>query len=117
MNLVDEQQRLATARGQAVAGRAEYFAQFLDPFSHRTDLPELAAARPRQQTGQSRLARAGWTEQDHRSQPVGFEQAPQQFPLPQEMLLADELLERLGAHAGRQGLRLLEMGRFRSVEQ
>jgi len=39
---------------------------------------------------------------DRREQPVGLDGAPQQFALPQDVLLPDELLQPARAHARRQ---------------
>ncbi len=101
MDLIDEQQRLAAAGGQAIARLPEYLAQFLHAVRHGTQLPKLTAAFPRQQAGQRRLASAWRTEEDHGSQAVGLQQAAEQLAFAQKLLLAHELLERPRAHAGR----------------
>jgi hypothetical protein len=46
-----------------------------------------------------RLTGARRTREDNRWQPIGFDRAPQQFPRREDMLLADELLDRARAHA------------------
>ncbi len=48
------------------------------------------------------LARAGRAVEDERGEPVGLEHAPQQLALAEEVLLADELLQRARPHAGGQ---------------
>src|SRR5690606_31074748 len=66
---------------------------------------------------QRRLAGAGRAEKDQRAEAVGFEHAVQQLAFAQEVLLADELLERAGPHPRGQRLRRLEMLGFLMVEK
>ena len=117
VNLVDEQQRPLAAAGQVVAGLVEHFAQLLHAAGHRRKLAELALARGRQQPGQRRLARARRAVEDHRAQPIGRQQSPQQLSLAQKMLLADELVERRRPHPRRQRLGLAEIVGFGFGEQ
>ena len=73
---------------EPVVGLGEHLAQILHAAGHRAELPETAAALAGQQPGQGRLARAGRAVEDHRAEPVGLQQPPQQLPFAEEMLLA-----------------------------
>ena len=117
VDLVDEQQRPASAGGQLVAGVGQHFAQFLHAAGHGAELPELAVALRGQQAGQRRLARARRAVEDHRAQPIGLQQPPQQLALAQEMLLADELVERRRPHPRRQRLSPPQVVGFGSFKQ
>ena len=93
MDLIDEQQRPLAAGRQAVVGLGEDLAKLLDPAGHGADLLEMAAALAGQQPGERRLAGARRTVEDHRAEPIGRQQPPQQLALAEKVLLADELVE------------------------
>ena len=90
---------------EAVVGGGEHLAQLLHAAGHGAELLEMAAALLGQQPCQGGLAGAGRAVEDHRAQPVGRQQPPQQLPLAEKMLLADELGQRCRPHPRRQRLR------------
>ena len=104
VDFVDEQQRSLAVGREPIAGRGEDFAQFLHAAGDRADLAEVASRGAGQQPGERGLARAGRAVEDHRPEPIGRQQPPQQFALAEEMLLADELVERSRPHPRRQRL-------------
>ena len=74
MDLVDKEQRLATARHESIAGFFQNLAQFLYSVCHGTQLTELAAALARQQSCQRRLAGAWRPIEDDGPEAIGLEE-------------------------------------------
>jgi hypothetical protein len=77
----------------------------------------MTAALAGQQPGERGFARARRTIKNHRAQPIGLEQSPQQFSFSQKMLLADELLERNRPHPRGQRLRFAAVRLFACIEK
>ena len=117
MDFVDEQQRALAGGGEQIAGLVENFAEFFDAAGDGADLPEVAAAGGGQQMGERRFAGAGRAVEDDRAEPVGGQQAAEQFAFAEKMLLADELVERLRPHPRGQRLSLAAVFGFGSAKR
>ena len=63
------------------------------------------------------LARTGRPPQHHRREPVGFDQHPQRATRAQQLLLADDFIERTRPQAGRDGRATLESVQHRGGEE
>ena len=117
VDFVDEQQRPPPLGRKPVVGGGQHLAKFLHAGGDRRKLLKMAAAFAGQQPGERGLARAGRTVKNHRAQPIGLQQPPQQFPFAQKMLLADELVERKRPHPRRQRLRFASIRLFAGFEE
>ncbi len=102
MDLVKEQNRPFALFGQPAPGPFHHLPHVLHPCRHRRQRLERPARGPRDQLGQRRLPRPGRPPQDHRRHPVRLDQPPQRPSRPQQVLLADHLVERRRSHPGRQ---------------
>src|SRR6185437_10854426 len=87
---------------EALLCRIKNAANFLDPNRGGIDLLEMALAVTGDQTRERRLSGSGRAVKNDAGNAVGLEHPAEQFALAQEMLLADELIERARAHAHRQ---------------
>ncbi|MPM40321.1 hypothetical protein SDC9_86961 [bioreactor metagenome] len=74
-------------------------AEFLDPRGDGVELDKRAAGRVGHNRGKRGLARTRWAKKDGGLQPVGQNCAAQQLALADNVLLADELVQRARAHA------------------
>ena len=83
-------------------------AQILDAREDGRELDEARVRSTREQARERRLARAGAAPEDERGQlPPAFDQAAQDAPLADQVLLPDELFERARPHAlGERGERV-----------
>ncbi|MDZ7800955.1 MAG: hypothetical protein U5K81_09225 [Trueperaceae bacterium] len=113
MDLVDEQQRPAPT-SLALRGGRHGLADVLHAGQHRVQRNELRPRRPRDDPRQGGLAGPRRAVEDHAGQPVGLDRPAQQPARPQDVVLADELLQRARPHARRERLAFgLEQRRLR----
>jgi hypothetical protein len=121
MDLVDEEQDRLAAAAQLVLGLRDHLSQLLHPVQHGGEPDGAHAARLAQQPRQRGLAGARRTPQDERFEPSARQQIAQDPAGAEEMLLADELVDRPRPHAlrqrgagrhGRRGRRLREQLRL-----
>ena len=110
MQFINEKNRAPAGVGQFGTRFLQGLAQFLDSGGNGVDLTKLAARMLGDDVGQSRFAAAGRTVEDHRAEPIGLEQTPQQLAGAEKVLLPDEFVQRPRPHACGQRLRLLEIG-------
>ena len=82
----------------------------LTPDGGGVELLEVGLRVAGDDVGQRGLAGARRAVEDHAGQPVGLEHPPQQLARPDEMLLADELVERARPHPHGQRLHAVEGG-------
>jgi hypothetical protein len=84
--------------------RLDRFAQIGDARRHRGQLAEHRARLLREHDGEGSFARARRAPQDHRMQHVRRDHLVQELPRTQQMLLADDFVERARTHPIRQRL-------------
>ncbi len=96
VNLVDEQER-PLAMLAAAAGGFEGLAQLRHAGEHRRNLLEMEPDSIRQEPRNSCLAGAGRAPEDERHEPLLVHKPAQHAVRSQEMILADDLFEGLGA--------------------
>jgi hypothetical protein len=63
-----------------------------------------------EQSREGCFASSGRTGKDHRRQPIGFQQATQQFAGAEKVLLTHEFIKTRGTHAGGERLRAPQIG-------
>ena len=98
MNLVDEEDGAAPPTAPVILGFGHHRADFLDPRQDRAEGDEPRAGHARDDAGQRGLAGAGGPPEDDRLQPIALDRPPQRPAGAEEILLPDELVERLRAH-------------------
>jgi hypothetical protein len=98
VDLVEEEDRALTAGAQAVFRPLEHVAHLLLARVHGRGLLERGAGVAREHARKRRLARARRAVQDHRVRPSLLDRGPKGRPLAEQVVLADELVERLRAH-------------------
>jgi hypothetical protein len=99
MDLINEQDRLSPGRAQTICGCSDNPAHFGDIAFYAADPDELCVRHFRNDPSQCGLAAAGRPGENHRGQTIGFNGTAQQFARRQDVLLADELVERARTHA------------------
>ena len=99
MNFVDEENRSRRGDRQPFAGLNQRFAQLLNAVRNRAQLPENAAALLRQEVSERRLPDAGRAVKNRGAEPVGLQEAAQQFPFAEKTFLPDELRQPTRPHA------------------
>ncbi len=128
VHLIDEQHRLDAALREGSPRTGDDLAHFLDARRDGRDLDEAPVRVPADQRRDRGLAGAGRTPQEQRERLVGVDDLPQRRPGGQQVLLADELVERARPHAhGERRRRVVVVreaattgcgrGRIRQVEQ
>ena len=100
VNLVEEEDRPLAALLQVPSRFGEDLADFLRAGGDRVHRLEAALRVVGDDVGEGGLAGAGRAVEDERAEPVGDEHARRSF-LAEDVLLADELVERPRPHAGR----------------
>ncbi len=113
VHLVDEDDRAAPARARLLRVH-DGLADVLDAGQHRRQHDEFGVHRAGHQARQRRLADARRPPQDHRVQPARTERDAQRMAFAQQVLLADDLVQRARAQAlgERDGIgRRLDLGR------
>jgi hypothetical protein len=98
MDLINEQDRLSPGRAQTIHGCSDDPAHLGDIAFHATNPDEFCVRHLRNDAGQRGLAGAGRPGKNHRRQSIGFNGTAQQLARPQDVLLADEFIERVRAH-------------------
>ena len=89
-------------RGDIGAGLVEHFAELFHAGRGGVQVAEIAFRVLGDEFGQRRFPGSRRAVEDDGSEPVGFDQPPQQFAFGEEMLLADEFGQRLRPHPCRQ---------------
>jgi hypothetical protein len=117
VQLIDEQNGPPAGLLQFGAGFQEQIAHLLDPGGGGVDLAKMALAVLGDDVGQRGFTCARRAVEDHGTEAVGLEHAPQQLAGAEEMVLADEFIDRARPHARGQRLGLAEVGFVDVVEQ
>src|SRR6266704_1728104 len=104
MDLVAEEDRALPLVLQPLLGLSDDFAHSRDAFGHRGKRLEVPVDVIRDDLGERSFAGPRRAPEDARSQVPPADQITERFPGTEEVLLTEELLERLGAHARREGL-------------
>src|SRR2546425_3202691 len=99
MDLVAEEDRTLPLILQPLLGLSDNFAHSRDAFGHRGKRLEVPVGVIRDDLGERGFAGPRWAPEDARSQVAPTDQITERFPRTEEVLLTEELLERLGAHA------------------
>ena len=100
VHLVEEEDRALAVLAQPAAGPLRDLADVLHARGHRREALERLLGRARDEPGDRGLARAGRPPEDQRREPVRLDQHPQRLARAEQMLLADDLVERPRAAAG-----------------
>src|SRR6185437_13153125 len=95
VDLVEEEDGAPAARPQPLTRTRENLADLRDGRGDRRQLFELRARRVGDDAGERRLARTRRAEEDERRHAVGVDRTSQRASGCQDVLLADELVERL----------------------
>ena len=117
VDLVEEEDRALALLAQAGAGALGDLAHVLHARGDGRQRLERLAGGAGDEAGDGGLAGAGRAPEDHRREPVGLDQDPQRLPGPEQVLLADDLVERAGPQAGRERRPPLESLGDRSAEE
>ena len=99
MDLVEEQDRALPSLAEAVAGVLDGRPDVLHSGVHRRELLEGASGAAGDGERKRGLAGSGWAPEQHRRQPVALDERPQRPSRADEMLLADDVVERAGAQS------------------
>ena len=100
VHLVEEQDRAPALLAHAGPGPLGDLAHVLDAGGDRRQRLERLAGRAGDQAGDRGLAGAGRAPEHHRRQAVGLDQHPQRTAGPEQLLLADHLVEAARPQAG-----------------
>jgi hypothetical protein len=100
MDLVEEEDRALAARGAAVLGARQHLAHLGSARLDRRLLLERRARVDGEHARERGLAGAGRPVQDHRVRPALLDRRAQRRAALEQVLLADELPECRGTHAG-----------------
>src|SRR5260370_30339590 len=98
MDLIAEEDRTLPLILQPFLGLSDDFAHSRDAFGHRGKRLELPVGVIRDDFGERGFAGPRRAPEDARSQVTPPDQITERFPRTEEVLLAEELLERLGPH-------------------
>ncbi len=104
MELIDEEDCAPPGRLQLDPRFREQVAHLLDSGRRRVHLAKAAPGLIRNNVRQCRFARAGRAVKNHGAEPIGLQQSAQQLARPEEMLLADELVQSARPHPRRERL-------------
>jgi len=99
MDLINEQDCLSPGRAQTIHGCSDDSAHLGDIAFHAADPDEFCVRHLRNDPGQGGLAGARRSGENHRRQSIGFNGTAQQLARCQDVLLADEFIERVRTHA------------------
>src|SRR5687768_11998212 len=97
MNLVDEEYCLA-AELEALLGRGDYLTNTRHAFGHGGQRHELTLRVVRYESSDRGLSRARRSPEDHRRNRAALDSFTKRLSRIEEMVLADELVERLWPH-------------------
>ena len=117
VQLIDEEDGTSASVGQLGACFFEQLAHFLDADRDRIDLTEDALRLVGDDMSERGLAAPGRAVEEDGAEPIGLQQASQQFAFAEEVLLAGEFIQRTRPHAGGQRLRLLQVRFMRLAEE
>ena len=98
VHLVDEQHGAAAGVGELALGGGDDRPDLLDAGVERGQLDELPLGGQRDDVRERRLAGAGRAVEDQRHRLVGLDQPAQRRPRAEQVLLADDLVERPRPH-------------------
>ena len=93
VDLVEEQDRADVAFAKSGQGGRHHLSDVLDAGVHGREFHELLGGDPGDQPGQRGLAGARWPPEHHRREPVLLDEPPQWLFGPDEVLLADDVVE------------------------
>ena len=102
VHLVEEEDRALAALAEPGPGPFGDLAHVLHARAHRAERLERLRADARDEAGDGGLAGAGRTPEHDRRQPVGLDEDPQRLARPEQVLLADDLVERPGPQPRRE---------------
>ena len=102
MDLIEEEDGAPPLLRHPGAGPVDDLPHVAHPRRHRRQGDELTVGLRRHHPGQRRLARARRTPEDDRRQAVGLDERPQRRARPDQVRLADDLVEGAGSHPRRQ---------------
>ncbi len=103
VDLVDKQDRLLGAHAEALLRLGDDATEVGDAGGDGGDRLEVGAGEAGDDAGEGGLAGAGRSPEDHRRGFAGLDRLAEETALADDMLLADELVEGTGAHAGGEG--------------
>ena len=103
VHLVEEQDRAPAVLAHAGPGPLGDLADVLHARGDRRQGLERLLGGARHQTGDGGLAGAGRTPQHHRREAIGLDEHPQRTARPEQLLLADDFVERPRPQAGGKG--------------
>ena len=103
MNLVDEDDRATSRAPPAILRRGHDLFDFFDARQHRTERDEVRLRQLCDDPRERRLAGAGRSPEDDRLQQVAFDCLAQRFAGAQDLVLADDVVERSRPHPLCQG--------------
>src|SRR5436190_891279 len=98
MDFINEQDCLSPGCSQTIHGRGNDTAHLGDITFYAADPDEFRVRHFRNDPSQGGLAGARWAGENHRRQPIGFNGTAQQLTRPQNVLLTNELIERVWTH-------------------
>ena len=104
MDLVDEEDAADPGGDEALTGGGDGAADLDDAGHDRGQGVEVGVHCVREQSGEAGLAGAGRAPEEEAREVAALDAAPQRSALPDEVLLADELVEGPRAHPGRERL-------------
>ena len=107
---VQQQIGALPVEAEPLLGLLDHLAHVRHAAGDGVELDKGGAGRLRDDGREGRLAAAGRAPEDGAGEPVGFDGPAQQLPLAQNLGLADELLQRPGAHAVGQGRKAARSG-------
>ena len=99
MHLVKKEDGAAATIGEPAPCSLDHFAHVLDARGHRRQRDELARAVVRDHRRERGLSRARRTPQDDRAQPVGLDKGAKGRGRTEQVVLPDNVIDRLGPHA------------------
>ena len=115
--LVDEQDCALAVHPKALPGLRRYLPEVGDARRHGADRAEVALRHAGYERGKRRLAGARRPPQYDGRDPVGLDASPQDSARPDDLILADELVERPRPHPRRQGRMSVELSPGAFLEQ
>ena len=103
MDLVDEDDRAATRAPPPILRRGHHLFDLFDAGQHRTERDEVRLRQLCDDPRERRLAGSGRSPEDDRLQQVAFDCLAQRFARAQDLVLADDVVERPRPYPFREG--------------
>ena len=97
--LVEEQDGADVSLAEPVGSPGHQFADILDGGRHGRHLSEVLGCDPGDHPGQGGLAGTRRTPQDHRGEPVAFDEGPHRSARAKQVVLADDVVKSGGSQA------------------